>query len=47
MGSESFETKVIGTLEYCDDDVEDSPGNDEDGGGDNDNDGGIDKQGTR
>ena len=31
MGSESFETKVIGTLEYCDDDVEDSPGNDEDG----------------
>ena len=47
MESESFETKVIGSLEYCDDDVEDPPGNDEDAGGDNDNDGGIDKQGTR
>ena len=44
MESESFETKVIGSLEYCDDDVEDLPGNDENGGGGNDNDGGSDKQ---
>ena len=36
MGSESFETRVIGSLEYCDDDVEDPPGNDENGGGGND-----------
>ena len=36
MGSESFETRVIGSLEYCDDDVEDLPGNDENGGGGND-----------
>ena len=44
MESESFEAKVIGSLEYCDDDVEDLPGNDENGGGGNDNDGGSDKQ---
>ena len=44
MGSESFETRVIGSLEYCDDDVEGSPCNDENGGGGNDNDGGTDKQ---